>query len=565
MALTYAVGLVTNAAHSYLLEKTGQAFVRDARNSLFEKFQSQSIAYHRDSSSGELVTRLVSDVDAMEQSVLQGLTRPPRGMRHLRRRRRHGPLDQPGRRRRFHPPTRPRLHLHPHLQPPRPLALRRASVKNSATSAASSQDRLAGIGVTQTFTPRKTREHRLRRTHRRLLQKLRRRLKTPQHLLPGRLRIRLHQQPRHARRRRLPHHERQPRLLPRRPPRLPRLLVAPAEPHPHHRPNCRHPPRKPVPPPPASSNSSTPPPPSKTLPIQKHSPAPVRGDIRFHNVSFHYVPRHTPVLDAVSLQSTPASSSPSRPAAAAPENPPSSISSHAPTTRSPATSNSTVSTSAPSTSSPCVARSPPSRKTATSSMAPSSTTLRYAAPRRHHGPGRSRRQRPPTPTPSSKTSPAATSPTSRQNGVKLSGGQRQRLSLARAFLSQPKILLRDEPTASVEPESESLIHDAVLARNPRTPDHHHPRHRPHRPPPPSPPDPVLRSRKNRRRWHPTTTSLKPAPPTPKPSTAGSSKRTSTPDTGLPATPIPPHASTPPPPALTLTLPRNFPHPSPAAS
>ncbi|MDG2123776.1 MAG: ABC transporter transmembrane domain-containing protein, partial [Verrucomicrobiales bacterium] len=72
MALTYAVGLVTNAAHSYLLEKTGQAFVRDARNSLFEKFQSQSIAYHRDSSSGELVTRLVSDVDAMEQSVLQG-------------------------------------------------------------------------------------------------------------------------------------------------------------------------------------------------------------------------------------------------------------------------------------------------------------------------------------------------------------------------------------------------------------------------------------------------------------------------------------------------------------
>ena len=51
-----------------------------------------------------------------------------------------------------------------------------------------------------------------------------------------------------------------------------------------------------------------------------------------------------------------------------------------------------------------------------------------------------------------------------QNGVKLSGGQRQRLSLARAFLTQPRILLLDEPTASVEPESEALIHASILER-----------------------------------------------------------------------------------------------------
>ncbi|MEM9018159.1 MAG: ABC transporter ATP-binding protein, partial [Verrucomicrobiota bacterium] len=51
-----------------------------------------------------------------------------------------------------------------------------------------------------------------------------------------------------------------------------------------------------------------------------------------------------------------------------------------------------------------------------------------------------------------------------QNGVKLSGGQRQRLGLARAFLTKPRMLLLDEPTASVEPESEALIHDSILER-----------------------------------------------------------------------------------------------------
>jgi ABC-type multidrug transport system fused ATPase/permease subunit len=74
MFLTYLVGLGAGAVQSFLLEKTGQAFVRDIRAELFSKFESQSLAYHRDRSTGELVTRITSDVDAMEQSVLQGLT-----------------------------------------------------------------------------------------------------------------------------------------------------------------------------------------------------------------------------------------------------------------------------------------------------------------------------------------------------------------------------------------------------------------------------------------------------------------------------------------------------------
>ena len=74
MLATYVVGLGLGAWQTYLLERAGQAFVRDIRVELFAKFEHQSLGYHHDHSSGELVTRMTGDVDAMEQSVLQGLT-----------------------------------------------------------------------------------------------------------------------------------------------------------------------------------------------------------------------------------------------------------------------------------------------------------------------------------------------------------------------------------------------------------------------------------------------------------------------------------------------------------
>ena len=48
-----------------------------------------------------------------------------------------------------------------------------------------------------------------------------------------------------------------------------------------------------------------------------------------------------------------------------------------------------------------------------------------------------------------------------RQGVRLSGGQRQRLAIARMILSEPKVVILDEATSSLDTETEKKLHQAL--------------------------------------------------------------------------------------------------------
>lgn len=74
MLVAHVLAVSTGALQGWLLEKSGQSFVRDMRNAVFGHLIRQPMAYHHERRAGDLVTRVVSDIDAMESSVLRELT-----------------------------------------------------------------------------------------------------------------------------------------------------------------------------------------------------------------------------------------------------------------------------------------------------------------------------------------------------------------------------------------------------------------------------------------------------------------------------------------------------------
>jgi ABC-type multidrug transport system fused ATPase/permease subunit len=74
MVVSQVLATLFSALQTYCLEKAGQGFVRDVRNAVFAHLEAQSLSYHHDRRTGDLVARVISDVDAMETSVLGNLS-----------------------------------------------------------------------------------------------------------------------------------------------------------------------------------------------------------------------------------------------------------------------------------------------------------------------------------------------------------------------------------------------------------------------------------------------------------------------------------------------------------
>ena len=70
----YVAGYGAQAGQSYLMGQTGQRFLSDLRAAIFDKVQALPLAYFDRQKAGDVMSRLVNDVQALNQIISQGLT-----------------------------------------------------------------------------------------------------------------------------------------------------------------------------------------------------------------------------------------------------------------------------------------------------------------------------------------------------------------------------------------------------------------------------------------------------------------------------------------------------------
>ena len=70
----YIVGYLSQSGQSYLISATSQRFLADLRFQVFDKVQALSIAYFDQNQAGDLMSRLVNDIQTINQLLSQGIT-----------------------------------------------------------------------------------------------------------------------------------------------------------------------------------------------------------------------------------------------------------------------------------------------------------------------------------------------------------------------------------------------------------------------------------------------------------------------------------------------------------
>lgn len=73
MIVVHLIGTVLSALHRNVLEKVGQGFVADFRALVYDKLQHQSVAFHQNHRSGDLLSRAMNDIDAMQEAIIRGI------------------------------------------------------------------------------------------------------------------------------------------------------------------------------------------------------------------------------------------------------------------------------------------------------------------------------------------------------------------------------------------------------------------------------------------------------------------------------------------------------------